>query len=231
MPTQTVDPLPPELVQPAQARYATALRTVSANTAALLIDVDPADVLPATADVVSDLTVAHFDLLTGFDTTVTPDLEPIVARTIPASREVRKAALESLIGSLRTVTDELTYGTAAETAKAWDQATDAGIKYWARVVSPGIVCGLCAKAATRIYKRPDLQPIHDRCDCTIRPILPTERLTEFKKSTQTLYERVVAQEAVLERLHGRGPTGRGSRSRSSNVRVFADVEGPPRPQI
>jgi hypothetical protein len=44
-----------------------------------------------------------------------------------------------------------------------------------RVIHPersaGGVCGLCIAAADRVYYRDELLPIHDRCKCTVLPIL------------------------------------------------------------
>lgn len=37
--------------------------------------------------------------------------------------------------------------------------------------SEGGTCGLCVVAADRTYHRDDLLPIHDRCNCTVLPIL------------------------------------------------------------
>ncbi|MDM3894758.1 hypothetical protein [Mycobacterium intracellulare] len=37
-------------------------------------------------------------------------------------------------------------------------------------LSKGGVCGLCVAAADRVYHVHDLQPIHDRCKCTIAPV-------------------------------------------------------------
>lgn len=46
---------------------------------------------------------------------------------------------------------------------------------WRRIVHPelskGGTCGLCIVAADRVYHRDDLMPIHDRCACTVLPII------------------------------------------------------------
>lgn len=43
-----------------------------------------------------------------------------------------------------------------------------------RVVHPelskGGSCGLCLVASTRMYSRPDLKPVHDRCHCEVLPV-------------------------------------------------------------
>lgn len=46
---------------------------------------------------------------------------------------------------------------------------------WRRIVHPelsaGGTCGLCIIAANRVYRREELMAIHDRCKCTVLPII------------------------------------------------------------
>jgi len=54
------------------------------------------------------------------------------------------------------------------------QATDLAVGY-RRVIHPeltkGGTCGMCIVASDRIYRKRDLLPLHDRCQCDIAPIL------------------------------------------------------------
>jgi hypothetical protein len=51
----------------------------------------------------------------------------------------------------------------------------AKVRGWRRLVHPelsaGGTCGLCVVASDRLYKRAELLPIHDRCRCTVGPVV------------------------------------------------------------
>ena len=55
----------------------------------------------------------------------------------------------------------------AATAAMTDQPKVVGYR---RVLN-GVSCGFCAAASTRRYKRAELLPLHQRCDCTVAPIV------------------------------------------------------------
>lgn len=46
---------------------------------------------------------------------------------------------------------------------------------WRRIIHPelslGGTCGLCAAASSRFYHREDLMPLHNRCHCSVAPIV------------------------------------------------------------
>lgn len=54
-------------------------------------------------------------------------------------------------------------------ARDW-MADDPKIYGWRRVLNGDKNCPLCTLAATRIYYRGDLMPIHENCDCTVEPL-------------------------------------------------------------
>jgi hypothetical protein len=49
------------------------------------------------------------------------------------------------------------------------------VQGWRRILRPELSehgpCGLCVVAADRVYRKQDLQPIHDRCVCDVLPIV------------------------------------------------------------
>ncbi len=50
------------------------------------------------------------------------------------------------------------------------------VQAWRRILRPdlgagGPPCGLCVVAADRVYRKEDLQPIHDNCRCEVLPII------------------------------------------------------------
>lgn len=53
--------------------------------------------------------------------------------------------------------------------------TKRGISHYRRIIRPeasrGGTCGLCIAAADRIYRKADLLPVHDRCNCLTAPIV------------------------------------------------------------
>jgi hypothetical protein len=61
--------------------------------------------------------------------------------------------------------------------------------YWRRVPTGPSNCALCILAATRKYRRADLDPIHPGCDCTVVPIM-SEALDPIDEDA--LYDRAHA---------------------------------------
>jgi len=58
----------------------------------------------------------------------------------------------------------------AQTHSARDWMADDENVYGWRRVTDGDPCPLCALAATRIYYRADLMPIHEHCGCGVEPL-------------------------------------------------------------
>ena len=83
--------------------------------------------------------------------------------------ELRKAVDEDLRERLRGPTAN------EQRNRRFSNRTESGerIKGWRRVIRPELsqsgTCGLCVVAATRFYKRSDLDAIHDRCKCVVLP--------------------------------------------------------------
>lgn len=72
---------------------------------------------------------------------------------------------------------------------------DDRVEGWRRILlfkrqTGGPPCGLCVVAADRIYKRKDLQPIHDVCRCGVLPILDglDPGLSLNREDLNTLYD-------------------------------------------
>ncbi len=81
----------------------------------------------------------------------------------------------------------------------------------------GATCGLCVAAATRPYYRAHLRPIHDHCDCVVRPVLPGEQLTDLLAEPVAKYQDLTSQLKKLDTSLGRAKNARKERSRASNV--------------
>ena len=54
-------------------------------------------------------------------------------------------------------------------ARDW-MSQDENVYGWRRVLNGPTNCPLCVAAATRIYYRDDLAPIHENCDCSVEPL-------------------------------------------------------------
>lgn len=54
-------------------------------------------------------------------------------------------------------------------ARDW-MADEPAVVGYRRVLGPGDNCALCVAASSRLYKRQDLMPIHERCSCTVAPV-------------------------------------------------------------
>ena len=81
-------------------------------------------------------------------------------------------------------------------------------------LSTGGSCGLCIAAATRVYKKADLMPLHDRCHCVPWPILSTQ-------SDEDLVQRING--ADLDELYLR--IGETSREALKKVRFTVEDHG------
>jgi hypothetical protein len=73
---------------------------------------------------------------------------------------------------------------------------------WRRIIHPELsrsgTCGLCIVAADRIYHSSELMPLHDRCKCTVAPIInsidPGYSLN--KSDLNALYQQVGGTQAA-----------------------------------
>lgn len=68
---------------------------------------------------------------------------------------------------------------------------DERITGYRRTLSAGKNCALCVAAATRIYHKADLQPIHSHCACGTQPIYG--RVPEWTKPTNDLLRSLYAR--------------------------------------
>lgn len=209
--------LDPTLVDRAQARFAEILSSLadklSEGLRALVADSDMAGVatlLAATESAAADLTAAHMEILTGVPSPI--DLTP---RSMAADLVERIAADPDQFEEFASDFVHRVSGVEAQRFAESDETPD--IRFWVRVTSPGDTCGLCVQAATRVYKRADLAPIHTRCRCTVRPLLTD--VTAHKRSALALADEVDAELAKQSKRNGRPRTAKQSRSRSKNVRV------------
>lgn len=209
--------LDPTLVDRAQARFAEILSSLadklSEGLRALVADSDMAGVatlLAATESAAADLTAAHMEILTGVPSPI--DLTP---RSMAADLVERIAADPDQFEEFASDFVHRVSGVEAQRFAEFDETPD--IRFWVRVTSPGDTCGLCVQAATRVYKRADLAPIHARCRCTVRPLLTD--VTAHKRSALALADEVDAELAKQSKRNGRPRTAKQSRSRSKNVRV------------
>jgi hypothetical protein len=95
----------------------------------------------------------------------------------------------------------------------------AGVAFWLRVTKPGETCGLCITAASKLYFRPDLRPIHKFCRCTVRPVLADERVSELLAGPTELWQDIEDRMDDIEAELGPVPRKRGDRGRRSHVRI------------
>lgn len=77
----------------------------------------------------------------------------------------------SLEAEVRALVDLATQRTLAARAASGGRDPVTGYR---RVIHPelgkGGTCGLCVVASTRLYRRPDLRPIHERCHCGVTEV-------------------------------------------------------------
>jgi hypothetical protein len=117
----------------------------------------------------------------GMFTSRTGRLDPIVAEdrqqrreSVPASKEQRReVAMAS--GERRARTTGLTDLQLATTNTAQEVLSKAeSVVGYRRVLTGAENCGMCVVAATRLYHKRDLMPIHPNCDCVIAPVMSGE---------------------------------------------------------
>lgn len=90
------------------------------------------------------------------------------------SEDVEDEAARAMRNRIVQLADtELALAKRDENRRVLDAFT--GVKYYRRVIHPERsrtgTCGLCVVAATRVYKKDVLLPLHDGCKCTVLPIL------------------------------------------------------------
>lgn len=241
--------LPPDLRDPAQARYATVLarvadaqiertRVVFAEVAGVAapdwaaVEAVLAGVWAAGQQAGADLAVAHLGVLTGLPGVAAP-VAVDAGRLVADVRAVWDASgFDAALSKAEAVGSSVVFDGAADGAQDWadlnadllagtEADPDVGARPvpWLRVVSRGEVCGLCVQAASRVYWTPALRPIHDHCRCTVRPILPDERISGMLEGPWNLKREVDAQMADATERNGPARGARRQRSRASNVRV------------
>ena len=92
------------------------------------------------------------------------------ARSQGKSPEQAREALEKKVESLAR--DDVALAKRDQAAREMGRAER--VTGYRRVIHPELstsgTCGLCVAAATRIYSKADLMPIHPGCNCTVAPI-------------------------------------------------------------
>lgn len=72
-------------------------------------------------------------------------------------------------------TEVATDATAASNRATVDRFAGSGVATYRRIIHPELsttgTCGLCIAAADRYYSTKTLMPLHDRCKCTVAPVL------------------------------------------------------------
>jgi hypothetical protein len=216
------EPLDPALRATLHSRFADLLdrvatatldsiRTLFAAGAPTAEEIAP--ILMAAESATIDLTAANLGILTGetiaADTTATTIAAELAAELAATNVETATAKASTFI-----------YQASANESRRINTTLARPVRYWVRVTTPGETCGLCVLAATRVYKRADLEPIHDHCRCTVRALLPDESITDFKTRVLPLAGQVDTQLADATARNGRPSTANKSRSRAKNVRVI-----------
>ena len=155
-------------------------------------------------------------------------LSTLLDRDIPAG-VVDRAVIVDAIRKIAAVTVEqlaAAAGAGAATVVHHGAAASGdnvpGVKLWLRRVQPGEVCGLCVQAASRVYTRGTLAPVHDHCRCTVRPILPGEQIDDLIGSAEVRARGVQTELNAARRELGHSNR---ARSRASNQRVNVPEEG------
>lgn len=115
---------------------------------------------------------------------------------LKAGKDLRTAVAE---GAQRaTSTAEMDVQLASTHTARWVGLADDRITGYQRVTNIG-ACALCEIASTQRYRRGDLMPIHNRCGCTVLPIvgietgqvIDPEKLQELKDAGEL--DRIAAQ--------------------------------------
>lgn len=109
---------------------------------------------------------------------------------------------------------------------------------WRRIIHPeqakGGSCGLCVAAATRVYHKRELMPLHGGCHCTVLPIIGLQRGTKDPGISindvdlGALYKRVGGTAAAkLKRarfvVHAHGELGPVLRAEGEHFRGPGDI--------
>lgn len=84
---------------------------------------------------------------------------------------------KALLRTLTTAETDIQLASRAS-AVAYGLATDGAIRAWERVPDDA-ACTFCLLAATQRYWIEDLQPLHDRCNCTVDPQTGESRIKEI----------------------------------------------------
>jgi hypothetical protein len=79
------------------------------------------------------------------------------------------AGMESATASLVRLAQTDLQLAQTHSARDW-MAEDQYVKGYERILGGGDNCPLCEVAATNLYYREDLAPIHDRCGCSVAPV-------------------------------------------------------------
>lgn len=132
---------------------------------------------------VAALTAAYIARAAGIPPVPVVRAEVLNGRGVPADEVYRRPAVtvyRSLAGgasysaavqagAARLASTAATDLQMAKVRQARNSMRSGGIDTYARVVS-GKTCALCYVAATQIYYKEDLSPIHPGCDCGVDPI-------------------------------------------------------------
>ncbi|MDP7729503.1 hypothetical protein [Mycobacterium sp. TY813] len=130
-------------------------------------------------------------------------------RSIGAEHDAANAKAEQRIATIVDNNMMLSARLASQQTLMRVAEQDERVIGYRRIIHPeaskGGVCGLCIAAADRVYKVSDLQPIHDRCECTISPVT-TEHDPGFTLNYDEL-ERLYAhsaETAPMETIYNKG---------------------------
>lgn len=180
----------------AQQRAATVARTTTAWDSLDSIDSDVVDDLIERALVpivrggqqaVAANTLAYLELRTGAELAVdVAEVLDALRNGVPPAEVYRRPAIRTwqalaegvpyvdavARGRARLEALTLTDLATAQTNVAQRALADVPtVRGYRRVLGPGFACSLCVIAARPLYRRGDLMPLHERCDCTIEPVL------------------------------------------------------------
>lgn len=221
-----------------EARFQSTLE-VTANRVAQMVAglalagdmADAAMVLDAAMVAAADMAAAHFSQLSGSVASAGGVPERVGGSVVGDAvadfgrlvTDVDRSA-QKVGDAARRHADRAVYQGHAVGAARWADEADVTVKLWLRRVSPGEVCGLCVQAASRVYTRGDLRPVHNRCRCTVRPVLPDEEIEDLLAGPVGLAGSVNREVREVGRRVGGRTSGAERRTRASNVRV--DVSTP-----
>lgn len=81
-----------------------------------------------------------------------------------------EAALESGVASVDRLARTDLQLTQTHASRDW-LAGERRVQGYRRVLGPGENCSLCRSSASRLYFKDELMPIHERCHCTVSPVM------------------------------------------------------------